>query len=194
MSKSKHFYVGIIAEDESDVDAMRVLIERIAESESICIKKFVGKGCGKIKRKCNSWASTLKAKRCQCLILIHDLDKNHQTELKKQIEDALSPCPINPYLICIPVEELEAWLLADPDAIYAALNLDKIPKIPHNPESIKSPKEHIGTLVKRCSSNQKIYINTKHNKTIAEKLNIDKAKHCKSFIPFYQFVITNIKG
>lgn len=194
MNKAKNIRVGIIAEDESDVDAARVMIRRIAENDRIDIKKFVGKGCGKIKRKCNAWASILKAKGCACLILIHDLDRNDLTELKKRIEVSVSPCPINPYLICIPIEEMEAWWLADPVAIKTALKLDKVPTVKGRPQNIASPKEHIGILVKRFSNNKKLYLNTEHNVTIAAALNFTKAMKCDSFVPFFRFVSNNIKS
>jgi hypothetical protein len=194
MSNGKHVRVGIIAEDESDVDAARVLMRRIAGSDRIGVKKFVGKGCGKIKRKCNSWASTLKAKGCKCLIVIHDLDRNGLVELREQIADALAPCPIDPHLICIPVEEMEAWWLSDPTAIHKALKLDTTPKVKGHPEKIASPKEHIGDLVNRCSKNRKVYLNTEHNAAIAAELDFERAKRCDSFTPFFAFVVKHMKG
>jgi len=68
--------VGIIAEDDSDIDSARVLIHRISGNNKIGIRKFIGKGCGKIKRKCHAWANQLNMKGCSTLILIHDLDTN----------------------------------------------------------------------------------------------------------------------
>jgi hypothetical protein len=181
--------VGIIAEDESDVDAAKVLIRRISGKENISVKRFVGKGCGRIKRKSLSWANTLKSKGCKYLILIHDLDRKDINELRAGLESAISISPISPYLICIPVEEMESWWLADPDAIRKALKLRKAPKVKDQPQSITSPKEHIGDLVRKCSNNTKIYLNTEHNKTIAMHLDICKArKMCDSFEPLFKFV------
>ncbi len=188
MNINRHQRVGIIAEDESDVDSARVLIHRITGNDRVAVRKFVGKGCGKIKRKCNAWASTLKTKGCRCLIIIHDLDRKDLDVLRQNIEASISPSPIEPYLICIPVEEMEAWWLSDPKAIQEALKLNRTPKIKGNPEQITSPKEHIGILVRQCSQKTKVYLNTKHNAKIAEHLSIAKAKKCNSFVSFYNFV------
>jgi len=192
MSKARAIRVGIIAEDNSDVDAAKIIIHRIAKSDNVGVKKFVGQGCGRIKRKCGAWASILKTKGCHYLILIHDLDRNDLDDLRLKIEEAVSPCPIEPYLICIPIEEMEAWWLADPKAIRTALKLDKIPKVKGNPQHIASPKEHIGVLVRKCSKNKKVYLNTKHNAKIAAYLDFSKAMRCDSFVPFFDFVTEHI--
>lgn len=192
MNKSKSFKIGIIAEDDSDVDAARVLIRRISNNKDVEIRKFVGRGCGRIKRKCMAWANILKTKGCRYLILIHDLDRNNLTELKMQIDSIMNPCPIANFLVCIPIEEMEAWFLADPNAIQAVFNLPKPPIIKGHPQSISSPKEKIGDLVKKYSNKKQIYLNTKHNYKIAEHLDFNKAKRCDSFVPFHNFIASNI--
>jgi hypothetical protein len=186
--------VGVIAEDDCDVDSIRVLIHRIAKNKGIKINKFVGKGCGKLRRKCNAWARILSQKKCSVLILVHDLDANNLKDLRKRIQDSLDPCPIAKHLICIPVQEIEAWLLSDADAIKESMNLSKRPKVDGPPENIDSPKEYLEKLVYKTSGGEKIYLNTKHNAKIAEIVSIDKAnKLCPSFQPFYEFVRNQIK-
>jgi hypothetical protein len=189
MSKKTVPIVGIIAEDYCDVDSIRVLIHRIAKNSRIGIRQFVGKGCGKIMRKCHAWSRQLKQKGCTLLILIHDLDRNTLTDLRGKIRSALNPCSINNHLICIPVQELEAWLLSDPAAIKAAMNIRKVPNVTGRPENINSPKEYLGQIIYRASNGEKIYLNTKHNEKISEELSISKAvKRCPSFVPFNNFV------
>ena len=83
---------------------------------------------------------------------------------------------------------MEAWWLADPEAIRKALKLQKAPTIKGRPQNIKSPKEYISTLVRRCSQKKKDYLNTKHNAGIATHLDFTKAKQCDSFVPFFDFV------
>lgn len=187
--------VGVIAEDDCDVDSIRALIHRIAGNQRIGIKKFVGKGCGKVRRKCHAWADDLRQRGCSILVLIHDLDDNNIVDLKREIQHALSPCPITTHLICIPIQEFEAWLLSDPNAIQSAMHLRKIPKIKASPETINSPKEYLGELIYRLSNKEKIYINTKHNEQIAAEVSIDKARsRCPSFIPFYDFIQSNFNS
>ncbi|GAH45653.1 unnamed protein product, partial [marine sediment metagenome] len=79
----RHQRVGVIAEDNCDVDSARVLIHRIANNERIGIKKYIGTGCGRIRRKCHAWSKLLSQRGCSLLVLIHDLDNNNLIELKR---------------------------------------------------------------------------------------------------------------
>jgi len=180
---------GIIAEDKSDVDSARILIHRIANNNHIGIKNWVGEGCGRINRKCLDWSTDLKKRGCSRLILIHDLDRKDLNCLKQKIMESLNPCPIKLHLICIPIEEFEAWLLSDPEAIKTSMNLKATPNVKSPPETINSPKEHLGELIRRASGGEKIYINTDHNTRICEALSIYRTlNRCPSFVPFYNFV------
>lgn len=193
MIKGSANLIGIIAEDESDVNSAKVLIKRIANNDHIGIRKFIGKGCGNIRKKCNAWANQLMLKGCSILILIHDLDTKDLNNLSGELSSALSPCPINKYMICIPVKEFEAWFLSDPEAIQRAMNLKKTPRIVGIPEQINSPKEYLGSIVFKTSQKEKIYINTRHNEKIARVLSVQKVKaRCNSFALFYNFVINNV--
>jgi Domain of unknown function (DUF4276) len=185
--------IGIIAEDISDVLSLHVMINRLKNSKSIGVKKHVGKGCGRIARKCHDWAVDLKTRGCQSLIIVHDRDTKQVDSLYKSLVASVSPCPFNNYVICIPVQELEAWLLADPNAIKIALKLRKAPKVKGNPEHINSPKEHLELLVRRVSNGEKVYIHTEHNQCISQHLNFQAVKKCTSFIPFLNFVNNSIR-
>jgi Domain of unknown function (DUF4276) len=192
MSRHATPSIGIIAEDESDYYSIRILIHRISGNKHISMKKFVGKGCGKIKRKCNAWANQFKQKGCSILIIVHDLDNNDIVSLRDKIIQALAPNPIDKHLICIPIQEFEAWLLSDPDAIKKGMKLNKKPNIKGLPENIQSPKEFLARVIDTASKGEKIYNNTKHNEKIAIELSLEKAKKCTSFIPFWNFVRTHI--
>jgi hypothetical protein len=194
-TKNKSFQIGIIAEDDSDVESIKVLINRISRKNNIGFKKFVGKGCGKIKRKANSWAKILKEKGCNFLILIHDLDKNNLEDLLIKITKSLDPCPINNHLICVPIQEFEAWLLSDTLGIMNAMKLIKEPKISGNTFDIDNPKEFLRDLIDKASNGEKIYLNTKHNEKISKEVSLEKVlTRNPSFKPFYDFIITNFKN
>jgi hypothetical protein len=193
MSKRKTDLVGIIAEDDSDVESIKILIHRIADNDTIGIKKFVGRGCGKIISKSKAWVKILRDQGCTVLILVHDLDKNKLDVLKAKLESCINPCPFEKYLICIPVLELESWLLSDTVAIKTALNLKKLPKIEGNTFDIADPKEFLERIIASNSNNEKRYLNTVHNKLISKELSIEKAKEKNpSFVPFYNFVKNNL--
>ncbi len=187
---SKVKCIGIIAEDDSDFEAAKAIIKRLVKKDNIPFKKAVGDGCGKVKRKAASYAIDLKKRGCDMLILFHDLDRNDFTTLKRELEDKLTNSPIKIKLVCIPTEEIEAWYLSDPDGLKTVFGLKRKPKIKGSPEDIPSPKEKLGELIYACSDKNIIYLNTKHNKVLGEKLSIDIMKHkCKSFKKLYDFII-----
>ena len=191
MKNKTRLKIGIIAEDDSDVDSLQVLIKKIT-NKNIATKRFVGKGCGKLKRKCSAWSFQLKNRGCNLLIFIHDLDRWNLNELNTKLLESLLPSAIAKYIICIPIEEMEAWFLSDPRALRDAMNLKRIPNIKGLPESIKSPKEYLGQIIFSASNGDKIYLNTKHNVKISEHVSIDSIKNrCPSFNPLYEFIMTH---
>lgn len=182
--------IGIIAEDDSDVDCIKLLIRRLHQEKQIGFKKFVGRGCGKITRKANAWAKNFERSGCNHIILIHDLDKNNKEDLIINIQTAFLPSPIKKYIISVPVEELEAWLLSDDSAIKKVFKVKKPFTLPNSPESISSPKEFLENLVCKITDKQYMYLNTKHNSQITEIIKIDSIESkCPSFSDLYKFIM-----
>jgi hypothetical protein len=189
MSKIKR--IGIIAEDESDYEASRTIVKRIIKNDKIGFRPRTSNGCGRLKRKAFDYAVDLNSRGCDLLLLFHDLDRNNLAELEKELEEKLAKNPISSYFICIPIEEIEAWFLSDPECIKNTLNLKRIPKIKAQPETILSPKEYLCSLVSSYSDREKIYLNTKHNALLSENISIDLMKEkCKSFKKLYDFIMT----
>ena len=183
-------YVGIIAEETNDVDVIEEIIAKIKRRNLFKVKKFVGHSCGKLRNKCRDWAYNLHIQKCKILILVHDLDENNLGELKASLELSLIPSPIKNYLIVIPVREIEAWLLADHNAINLTFNL-KLKKIP-NPESIRRPKEYLRDIVYLRSNKKRNYTNTIHNRKIAANAHITMLNRCDSFKPLNKFLRNNL--
>lgn len=187
MSKVK--CVGIIAEDKSDFDSSKALIKRMAKKDNIAFKKAIGNGCGKLKRKAGDYAIDLKKRGCDMLVLLHDLDRNDLDKLKKELDEKLSQSPIKNKFVCIPIEEIEAWFLSDPDCLQGLFKLQRKPKIKGNPQTISSPKEKLEEYINHCSDKKTVYLNTEHNKKIAEIISIDLMKSkCNSFKLLHDFV------
>jgi hypothetical protein len=184
--------IGIIAEDHSDIAVLKVLIEKLSQARFL-IRPAVGGGCGHIVGKCRVWAQTLLDQGCRYLLLVHDLDTRLLNQLRSQLTAALSPSPINPYLIVIPVREIEAWLLADHAAITRAMNLHETLKKVSNPEAIQRPKEYLADLVYRKSRKRRRYVNAVDNVKIAELCRTDNLRRCGSFIPFCDFVLSQFR-
>lgn len=182
--------IGVIAEDNSDIDVIVEILAKYLERNSFTVKHFVGNGCGKLVQKCGSWAETLVKRGCDHIFLFHDLDRNNETELRKKLIKKINPLNLECSLIVIPTEELEAWLLSDMEALKKTFSLKKVPKKISNCESVKSPKEHLATLV--WNSDRKQYINTVHNKRITQNMTLENLRRCSSFFLFDQYVIKNL--
>ena len=179
--------IGIIAEDVSDVEVLKLLAKKIT-GKSISAAHFTGKGCGPLKKKTPGWCKNLTQKGCTQILLVHDLDRNDAAALRATLEDVLAKSTTGKQAVVIPSEELEAWLLSDAVAITSVLNLQKPIKAVHHPESIASPKEYIRDNVWSLSNKKTQYINSIHNKLIAEVINVKTIQgKCPSFKDFIDF-------
>lgn len=183
--------VGIIAEEKEDVEVLEILIAKFVKENSFSTKRFVGHGCGKLRRKCSAWGRDLLSKGCELLIVVHDLDRNCEKAIRKELDKSISSLTFTDKIIIIPTEELEAWLLSDPQAIKTCFNLKKLPKTPKNPERTSSPKEHLRDLVWRDSG--KRFLNTTHNPRIARAVDASTLAKCPSFHPVPVFLRKNFK-
>ena len=184
--------IGVIAEETNDVDVLYNLTCKLIDESTFSFKKFVGHGCGKLRRKCSAWASNLLSRGCSYLIVIHDLDNNNLDALQHELSVAIAHTSFESSLILIPVREMESWLLTDPQALMSVFNLRKTPKLPSKPETIIDPKKELTQVV--WATGKKQYINTIHNAKIAKALRLNMIKKCKSFRPFPEFVAKNLKN
>jgi polysaccharide pyruvyl transferase WcaK-like protein len=90
--------LGILAEDDSDVEVLRRVLAKIAPAKRFGTNRFVGHGCGKLKHKCRSWAAVLASRGCSVLIVLHDSDKQGSRAVKTAIEAQLKTMPVS--VIC----------------------------------------------------------------------------------------------
>lgn len=178
--------IGLIAEDKSDIEVINEILGRYFTGNSYSIKKYVGNGCGKLKQKCASWADNLVKRGCNFIIVFHDLDKNDEMVLRKTLTDKIDAINIDHYLIVIPIEEMEAWLLSDPQALKKTFKLKKPPRVTLNTESINSPKEYLRDLI--WKSGKVRYLNTVHNVKIARNISLANYRRCKSFKPLDKYL------
>lgn len=171
--------IGVIAEDNSDIEVVSEILAKYINVNDFTVKKFIGHGCGKLRNKCASWAKLLTKQGCSHILLFHDLDRHCETVLRKDLEDKIRLQGICDSIVVIPIEEMEAWLLSDPEAIKSAFSLKSKPKNISDCEAISSPKEYLRNLV--WSLGRKKYLNTVHNKKIANLTSLNNLKRCRSF-------------
>jgi len=179
---------GIIAEGTSDVDVIKACIAKLVDAPNHKVAAMYDNGCNTLERKCASWAKILLTKGCNALIIVRDKDTKSEKEIKETIAGALNPCPFEYRVIVVPVHAIEAWLLADEEAIRRVFNIKKPIKPIPNPEAELKPDKMLERLVERLSKNKRYYLNTDHNGKIATHARLAKLKRCSSFIPLEEFV------
>lgn len=183
--------IGIIAEDDSDVVVIKALTLALLKPKKIGFKRFVGHGCGKLRRKCRAWADNLVRQGCHWIVVAHDLDEYNETKLHAELNTSIADARAKATVVLIPRREIEAWLLYDAQAIAQAFSERKKPQLPHDPELVPDPKKYLGELVSK--EYDKEYLNTKHNELIAKHVDVARLKKSKSFAPHPRFV-ANILG
>jgi hypothetical protein len=180
--------VGIIAEDNSDFETIKTIINKFTK-KNLSYKKNIGHGCGKIKRKCKDYVDDLEKRNCDLVLLFHDLDRNDYKTLNDSLHDKIKDCNISQKFICIPVEEIEAWFLSDVNAIKNTFKIKRQINIKGKPETIPSPKEFLQALIYKNSNKTIVFNNAKHNNKIAENLDLNLvSKSCPSFNKLEEFL------
>lgn len=178
--------LGIIAEDDSDVAVVRELTLKLVKPHVVGFRRFVGDGCGKLRRKCGAWARTLVSQGCPSIIVVHDLDVHDDAQLRASLDRAIAPAGAKARVVLLPKREVEAWLLYDSRAIAAAFNEDAMARLPGDPESLLDPEKHLRDLIWR--KYRKDYLNTVHNAQIAKHIDVSLLKRSASFAPHPVFV------
>src|SRR5579871_6222949 len=138
---------GILGEDRSDFGTLKVLTRRIRNDESLPIMGKGYQGCGQLLKKGTVELRLLSELGCNKFVICYDSDgKDPKQRYSEVLERVVAPAGLaTKCCIAIPVEELEAWLLADIEAV-TNIWTGWRPASIANPERIKSPKEHLEGL------------------------------------------------
>ena len=124
-------------------------------------------------------------------IICHDSDGGDPEEIKNKVESVMKEknCSAFNYTIVIPVQELEAWIIADEQAISKVIPTLSIKPV-MSPESINSPKEWLIKESRKTRSHP-LYVPTLHNHRVAQHVDLSKLEiKCPSFIDLKNFVNT----
>jgi uncharacterized protein DUF4276 len=177
--------MGIIAEDDSDVAVISSITLALLRPHRIGFKKFVGNGCGKLRRKCAAWANNLVQQGCRWIVVVHDLDVHNEAELRQRLTASVRPAGAEASVVLIPKREIEAWLLYDSRAIARAFRETLRPPLPGNPELLWDPKEHLRSIIR--IRYRKTYLTTVHNPLIAKHIDVSLLRQSRSFSPHFGF-------
>ncbi len=181
---------GIIGEDRSDVDTLKVLIRRLSSDDSVPIKGKGFTGCGEMLKKGARQFRLFQGLGCSRFLVCYDADneepfRRHQEVLERIVRPSAIISPL--CCIVVPVQAMEAWILADIAAaqrLFSGWKPDPVP----NPEGIRKPKQHLEKL-SRDARHRPRYIHAIHNPQVARHLDLDKIQQkCPSFQPLADFV------
>lgn len=179
--------VALLAEDETDCDAVGELVRRIASDAGnprVGVKKYWGHGCSRLRRKAEQKIKLMAADGCAAAILVHDLDRNDEDALRAELSRIEVPAGVWRH-ICIPVEELEAWFWSDPRVLQIVGRGEG--KEHPEPHRIKSPKEALIRLSR--GADRRPRYTTNDNPSLAKELDLALcAKRCPAFRDLARFV------
>ena len=183
---------ALLAEDNSDVETLRVLIRRLAHNSTLPIKGKGYGGCGEMLQKGARDIRLFAKLGHKRFVICYDADGPDPAQHRQVVIDKIikpSGHAIPSCLALVPVQELEAWILADlHQAVPKVISSWKPSAIP-KPETIASPKEHLASL-SRGSNKKPRYVYAMHNSKVAEHLDLSTvAKKCPSFRPLEKFVV-----
>jgi hypothetical protein len=186
---------GILGEHRSDANTLKVIVRRLACNPSLPIK---AKGYGGFPKMFCKGATDLQAMKdlgCTRFIVCHDSDGH---DPKRRLFDVDSKI-VRPSglasncCVVIPVQELEAWILANVECA-TAIFTSWLPDPICNPEAIDSPKEYLEKL-SRVHNGKPRYSHATHNEKVAQHLDLDRvATKCPSFRVLRDFVCGSCAG
>lgn len=178
---------AIMAEDDSDAECLAAIVRKHYNNQSLSIRRkgYDGAGalCSKGKRDILAW----KRSGIRKFIVCHDADSHeHMLVEDKILREIVRPAnAVADCCIVVPVEEIEAWMIADEAAINAVIPSFKL-KVHSNPETIKDPKEWL-IKASEAANGKPLYSPKTFNPAVAKRLRLDVVKKkCPSFRRFIE--------
>lgn len=181
--------IAVLAEDRSDALALVTLVKRISRIPNCTVLQKGFGGCGQLRRKSCRIMEELSLRGATRFIICHDSDDSDPAEIKAKVRAALVRNGRSrfDYEIVVPVQELEAWIVADSDAIRPVIPSLWIRNV-DAPERMPRPKEWLREESRRGRS-KPIYVPTIHNCKVVNFIDLDKLEQkCPSFRPLKDFV------
>jgi hypothetical protein len=180
----------VLGEAKSDAETIKALVLRLAGRPKTRVNAVGANGCGDL---LNTGARRLRALRdlgWRRFVISYDADNHDPKERRAEVVRTIAePAQITEdCCIVIPVQEIEAWILADIEAVSKVFPSWRPKPTKRNPETIASPKEYLESQ-SRLTNKKPIYAHATHNELVAKHLQLDVvAKRCPSFRPLVAFV------
>lgn len=148
---------GVYAEGASDYAFLLPLVTRVLVEASVVVPEMtdvveaVGIDAPRPfpKKRAERVAAAIRAYESQCtLFVLHaDADSDAEAAIRERVEPARRAAATQaPIVACVPVRELEAWLLSDRGA-FVALVHSADPTLPRDPEAVTDPKRKLDAVL-----------------------------------------------
>lgn len=175
---------GILVEGHKDKSVIEALLGKIFPQNN-CLCHPTG-GKQKLMQKFPGYLEDFRYRNVNKALIIRDKDSQCAKELIAKIHEKQKnhnyPFPIK---FCLIKEEMEAWLLADENAISQVVG-KKVSRINDNLEDIKHPKEKLQIILSASNAN----FTPETLRKIAEAADLEKIEYrCPSFRRFRDAVL-----
>ena len=180
---------AILGEDKSDAGTLKVLVRKLAGDDRLPVRAKGYGGSGELLNKGAKDLGTFKRLGVTRFIVCHDADGPDPVSKRSLvIQRIVRPSGLGEECcIVIPVQELEAWILADIECASKIIT-SWHPEPIESPESIANPKERLENL-SRDSKRKQRYFHRTDNERIAAYLDLKKvATKCPAFQVLLAFV------
>ena len=110
---------GVLGEDKSDFQTLKILVQRLADKKKVDILGKGYTGCGELLKKGGEDLKLLSDMGCTRFVIAHDADQRDFRDVQRDLVDKIiKPSGIKKSIcLLVPVREIEAWLLADIEAV-----------------------------------------------------------------------------
>ena len=180
---------AVLGEHRSDAETIVVLMKRLLRDDRASIRFKGYNGCGQLRRKGAKQIRLFANLGAERFVVCHDADGPDPAPAREKVRrEIVEPAEVQESCcILIPVEELEAWIIADEQAISQTIPTFASPAVA-SPEGQNDPKEWIVRQSKR-NRTRPLYVPSMHNSRVARHLDLDRvAEKCPSFRPLVDFL------
>ncbi len=169
---------------------LKVLVRRLVKNASLPINGRGYEGANEMLRNGAKQLDLFKTLyACERFIVCHDADGLDPAPKRLLVQERIvMPSKVaDACCIVVPVQELEAWILADIECAVKVFPSWR-PSPIQNPERIDSPEEYLKRL-SRDNKKRPRYDHVIHNEKMAKHLDLDKVqKKCPAFLVLVSFV------
>lgn len=179
-----------LGEDKSDSETIKAIIRVVAGDISIPVQaRGYGGKAGLLKKGAKD-LRTYSSLGFTRFVIVHDADCNDPESIRLQVcEQVVAKAGLKTgCCVVVPVQEIEAWILADLKAVTSVLTGWRPRKDFPSPEGIDNPKEELERL-SRMSNKKPRYSHVVHNPRVAEHLDWRRVQQkCPSFQPLVDLI------